>query len=274
MTHKSESVAESQTTEKPSRPEFAGKRVLITGGTQGIGKAIAQRLGLSGAILYLNYAHNNQVASETLKEFQAQNFSVTLLKADIGSPEAIDRVMNKIHEKGSLDLLVCNAAYQEKNKGLFETDITTMSRTLGINVLGNFQVIQKAARVMIEAGCKGRMVIASSNHGRMAFKGTLAYDVSKAALNQLMRAASLELIEHGIRLNAVEIGWTHTPGERRWFAEDEQVRLSRTIPIGRSATADEIAAVFEFLLSDQSSYVVGSLYAADGGFMLRPNAET
>jgi glucose 1-dehydrogenase len=124
---------------------------------------------------------------------------------------------------------------------------------------------------MIAAGRKGRMVMCSSGHGTMAFKGTFAYDVSKAALNHFMRCAALELIEHGIRLNAVDIGWTHTPGERRWFSEEEQNRLSRSIPIGRAAQADEIAAVIEFLLSDQASYVVGSLYTADGGFVLRPN---
>ena len=76
-----------------------------------------------------------------------------------------------------------------------------------------------------------------------------------------MRCAAHELIEHGIHLNAVDIGWTHTPGERRWFSEEEQNHLSRSIPIGRAAQADEIAAVIEFLLSDQASYVVGSLYA-------------
>lgn len=257
-----------------SYPEFKDKRALITGGTQGIGKAIARRLGEHGAVLYLNYARSDQIAKETLVEFQSRNFRAELCKADLGSSEAVDRMLTNIHEAGPLDLLVCNAAYQEKNKGLFETDLNTMVRTLAINILANFQIIQAVARKMAAAKRGGRMVIASSGHGRMVFKGTLAYDVSKAALNQLMRAAAVDLIEHGIRLNAVEIGWTHTPGERQWFTEEEQNDLSRTIPIGRSADADEIAAVFEFLLSDAASYVVGSLYGADGGFMLRPNPAT
>jgi NAD(P)-dependent dehydrogenase (short-subunit alcohol dehydrogenase family) len=127
---------------------------------------------------------------------------------------------------------------------------------------------------MIAHQRRGSMAIASSGQGRLVMKGTLAYAVSKAALNHFMQTAALDLIEHNIRLNAVEIGWTHTPGERRWFTEEEQTRLSRTIPIGRAAQADEIAAVFEFLLSEQASYIVGSLYGADGGFTLRPNPET
>ena len=149
-----------------------------------------------------------------------------------------------------------------------------MTRTMGINVIANFQLIQAVAREMVATKRGGRIVISSSPHGSMVFEGTLAYDVSKAALNHLMQCAALELIEHGIRLNAVDIGWTHTPGERRWYSEEEQNKLSRTIPIGRSASADEMAAVFEFLLSDDASYVVGSLYRADGGFLLRPNPST
>jgi len=257
-----------------SYPEFKGKRVLITGGTQGIGKAIANRLGRQGAILHLNYTHSDGPAKETLAELRAQGATVELHKADIGQAHAVEAMLDRIHESGPLDLLVCNAAYQVKNKGIFETDLATMHQTLGVNLFGNFLLVQKVAREMVAKHRPGRMVVSSSGQGSLVFKGTLAYAVSKAALNHFMRIAALELIEHDIRLNAVEIGWTHTPGERRWFSEEEQTKLSRTIPIGRAAQADEIAAIFEFLLSEQASYVVGSLYGADGGFTLRPNPET
>jgi glucose 1-dehydrogenase len=257
----------------PAYPEFKGKRALITGGTQGIGKAIAERLATQGAVVYLNYARNEQAAREALGLFRKAGYAAELCKADLETPEAIEAMLEQIHQNGPLDLLVCNAAYQEK-RGFFQTDLALMQRTLGINILANFQVIQNVAREMITAGRKGRIVMCSSGHGTMAFKGTFAYDVSKAALNHFMRCAALELIEHGIRLNAADIGWTHTPGERRWFSEEEQVRLSESIPIGRAAQADEIAAIIEFLLSDQASYVVGSLYTVDGGFVLRPNPST
>lgn len=258
----------------PSYPEFKGKRVLITGGTQGIGKAIAVRLARQGAFVYLNYARNDQVAEQALKEFKIEGYQAELRKADLSSPEAVDQMLDNIFESGPLDHLVCNAAYQEKNKGIFETDLALMHKTLGINIFSNFQMIQRVARELVAAKRTGNMVICSSGHGSQVFTGTLAYDVSKAGLNHLMRGAALDLSAYGIRLNALEIGWTHTPGERRWFTEEEQNKLSKTIPIGRAAQADEIAAVLEFLLSDQASYVVGSLYSADGGFMLRPNSET
>jgi glucose 1-dehydrogenase len=257
----------------PTYPEFRNKRALITGGTQGIGKAIAERLARQGAVVYLNYARNEQAAREALDQFHEAGYASELIKADLGTPEAVEAMLGHIHQIGSLDLLVCNAAYQEK-KGFFETDLPLIQRTLDINILGNFQIIQKVAREMIAAGRKGQMVMCSSGHGTMVFKNAFAYDVSKAALNHFMRGAALALIEHDIRLNAVDIGWTHTPGERRWFSEEEQNRLSRSIPIGRAAQSDEIAAVIEFLLSDQASYAVGSLYTVDGGFFLRPNPST
>ena len=257
----------------PIYSEFRNKRALITGGTQGIGKAIAERLARQGAVVYLNYARNEQAAREALDQFHEAGYASELIKADLGTPKAVEAMLDHIHQNGSLDLLVCNAAYQEK-KGFFETDLLLIQRTLDINILGNFQIIQKVAREMIASGRKGQMVMCSSGHGTMVFKNAFAYDVSKAALNHFMRGAALALIEHDIRLNAVEIGWTHTPGERRWFSEEEQNRLSRSIPIGRAAQADEIAAVIEFLLSDQASYAVGSLYTVDGGFFLRPNPST
>ena len=252
-------------------PEFKGQRALITGGTQGIGKAIAERLARQGAAVYLNYSRNDQAARETFEQFQRAGYAAELCRADLGTAAAVEAMLGQIHQNGPLDLLVCNAAYQEKKKDFFETDRALIQRTLDVNVLANFQIIQTVAREMITVGRKGRMVMCSSGHGKMVFKGTFAYDVSKAALNHFMRCAALELIEHGIHLNAVDIGWTHTPGERRWFSEEEQNSLSRSIPIGRAAQADEIAAVIEFLLSDQASYVVGSLYAVEGGFVLRPN---
>jgi glucose 1-dehydrogenase len=257
----------------PAYPEFTGKRALITGGTQGIGKAVAERLARQGATVYLNYARNMEAAREALDQFHTAGYSCELLQADLGSTEAVESMLERIHQNGPLDLLVCNAAYQEK-KGFFETDRALIQRTLDINILANFQIIRSVANTMIAAGRPGRMVMCSSGHGTMVFKNAFAYDVSKAALNHFMRGAALALIEYGIRLNAADIGWTHTPGERRWFSEEEQNRLSQSIPVGRAARADEIAAVIEFLLSDQASYVIGSLYTVDGGFFLRPNPST
>ena len=256
-----------------SHSEFAGKRALVTGGTQGIGKSIARRLARNRARVYLNYAHNEQAAQETLDEFNSLGYTAELCRADLSQPSQIEKMLDSVHQSGPLDFLVCNAAYQEK-KSFFETDLALLQQTLGINICANFLIIQRVAREMVRAKRPGRMVICSSGHGTLVFQNSFAYDVSKAGLDHFMRNAALELIEHGIRLNAVAIGWTHTPGERRWFSEEDQNRLSRGIPIGRAADADEMAAALEFLLSDAASYIVGTLMVADGGFLLRPNPNT
>jgi 3-oxoacyl-[acyl-carrier protein] reductase len=169
----------------PAYPEFKGKRALITGGTQGIGKAVAKRLALEGAVVYLNYARNEQAARETLNESRDAGYASELCRADMGAPDAVEAMLGQIHHGGPLDLLVCNAAYQEKGKGFFDADLALIQRTLDINILANFQIIQKVAREMIAAKRQGRMVMCSSGHGTMVFKGTFAYDVSKAALNPL-----------------------------------------------------------------------------------------
>jgi glucose 1-dehydrogenase len=256
-----------------SYPEFAGKRALITGGTQGIGKAIALRLGRQGAELILTYLGDDQIPLQTQREFQDLNIKVQIFRADMGDPAALGGMLDQVHRSGPVDILVCNASHQEK-KGFLQTDLALLNQTLGVNIVGNFIVLQRVARELIAAGKAGRVVICSSGHADLVFQDTFAYDVSKAALNHFMRCTALELISFNIRINAVVIGWTHTPGERRWFTEEQQTELSKSIPIGRAAQPDEIAPVLEFLLSDQAAYVAGSFYPVDGGFNLRPNSST
>src|ERR1035441_10671855 len=113
-----------------SYPEFKGKRILITGGTQGIGKAIAARLARQGATLYLNYARNDACAKETLDELISQGVPAELCKADLGQSGAIEAMVDYNHKSGPLDYLVCNAAYQVKNKGIFETHLELRHKTL------------------------------------------------------------------------------------------------------------------------------------------------
>jgi glucose 1-dehydrogenase len=257
----------------PIYPEFKGKRALITGGTKGIGKAIGLRLARNGATVYLNYSGDAKAATETLNEFRSEGWNVEIIKTDMSDPQAIEAMLEKLHADGSLDFFVGNAAYQEK-KGLLETDVALLQQTLAVNLMANFQIVRSISQAMIAAKRPGRIVLSSSGHGTLVTTDATAYAASKAALNHFMRCAALELIDKDIRVNAVEIGWTHTPGERRWFSEEAQTMQARAIPIGRAADADEIAAVTEFLLSEQASYVVGSLYSVTGGGTLRQHSET
>jgi len=182
-------------------------------------------------------------------------------------------MLDQVFADGPLDILICNAAYEEKVTFL-DTDEALMRRTLDVNVFANYQLVQAVGRNMIEHDIKGRIVIATSPHGTLVFPDAFAYDVSKAALNHMTRSMALPLLRHGIRVNAVDIGWTVTPGERRFTTEAEQYELSkRVVPTGRPAQPDEMAAVFEFLCSDESSYIAGSIVLADGGYCLAPSSD-
>jgi glucose 1-dehydrogenase len=250
---------------------FKGQRALITGGTQGIGKAAALRLAQRGAHVILNYARNQAAADDALAELRAGGHSAELCKADLLDAASVDKMLAAVHAGGPLDMLLCNAAYQEK-KSFVETGADTMRKTLELNVMTNFTLVRAAAAKMVEHGIKGRIVVSTSPHARLVFPNAFAYDVSKAALNHMVRCMALPLAQRGVRVNAVEIGWTITPGERRWTSEAEQIEASKAmIPVGRSATADEMAAVIEFLCSPESSYVVGSIVLADGGYCLLPD---
>ena len=253
-------------------PDFEGQRALITGGTKGIGKAAAVRLARRGAHVVLNYSTDTGAANAALAEFSGAGYSAELARADLGKPEEVGAMLDHVLGNGRLDILLCNAAFQEKVPFL-ETEYAVLQRAVEVNILGNFHLIQTVGKDMIAKGVPGRIVVCTSPHGRLVYPDAFAYDVTKAALNHLIRCTALPLIKHGIRVNGVDIGWTVTPGERRWTTEDEQHRVAREIvPIQRPAQADEIAAVIEFLCGEQSSYMVGSLVLADGGYCLAPSS--
>lgn len=253
--------------------KFAGQRALITGGTKGIGKAVAHRLARQGAHVVLNYAASSDAAEQALAELRDAGYSAQLHQADIGRPEQVSGMLDQVLADGPLDMLICNAAYEEK-VAFLDTDEALMRRTLEVNVFANFQLAQTVSRNMIDHNIKGRIVIATSPHGTLVFPDAFAYDVSKAALNHMTRCMALPLLRHGIRVNAVDIGWTVTPGERRFTTEAEQYELSKhVVPLGRPAQPDEMAAVVEFLCSDEAGYIAGSIVLADGGYCLAPSSD-
>jgi len=254
--------------------KFDGQRALVTGATQGIGKAVALRLARAGAHVGLNYARNHDIAQQTLSEFHAAGYSAELCCADIGASDQAAKMVEDFQKAGPISILVCNAAYQQKIT-FMETERSVLARTLEVNILGNFQLIQLVSKKMIEHAVPGRIVVGTSPHGTLIFPDAFAYDVSKAGLDHLIRCAALPLIKHGIRVNGVSIGWTVTPGERRFTTEKEQYEIAQeVIPIKRPAEADEIAAAIEFLCSDESSYAVGSIMLIDGGYCLAPSQGT
>jgi glucose 1-dehydrogenase len=111
-------------------------------------------------------------------------------------------------------------------------------------------------------------VVVSSPHAQIAFPHCMAYNMAKAALDQMMRTAAAELLPHKVRVNAVYPGWTDTPGERKYFSEEALRAAAKGLPWGRLATPDEIARAIVFLADPASDYITGTILHVDGGLFL------
>jgi glucose 1-dehydrogenase len=128
--------------------------------------------------------------------------------------------------------------------------------------------VRSAALQMLKQGRGGAIVVVSSPHAILAIPGAMAYNMAKAAIDHMSRTAAIELVEHGIRVNIVHPGWVDTPGERKFFTE-EQIKVGgEKLPMGRLGRPDEIAKAVAYLLSDDAAYVTGSTLSIEGGIGL------
>ena len=134
--------------------------------------------------------------------------------------------------------------------------------------MGIVDALCAAANQMIKHGQGGSIVIVSSPHAHVAFPNCMAYNMAKAAQDQMARTACIELFPHKIRVNIVHPGWTDTPGERKYFSEEDLQRVGPTLPAGRLAQPEEIARGVVFLVDPASEYINGTTLTIDGGLSL------
>jgi glucose 1-dehydrogenase len=188
--------------------------------------------------------------------------------ADVTDQQAIEElVAGAVREYGRVDIAVSNAAYSDRE--LFHrANMDGFRRTIDVCMWGPYYLLRAAAQAMIAAGNGGSMVCVSSPHAYKAVPGATAYNMAKAALDQLARTAACELAQHRIRVNIVHPGWTDTPGERKFFVEDELLNRGGGLPWGRLAKPEEIARGVVFLCDPASEYINGSTLSIDGGALL------
>ena len=247
--------------------EFAGKVVIVTGATSGIGRATALRFAESGAAIAAVGRKEDALAQVAVQvsSLGGDSFSI---QADLSSNTAAAAVVTKTVERfGGIDALV-NAAGHISSGTIETTSLDAWDKMLDINLRSVFGLMQHALPSLLDR--RGNVVNVSSVTGLRSFPGVLAYCVSKAGLDQLTRCAALELAAKGVRVNAVNPGVVVTEIHKRGGMGEEQYAAflehsKTTHPLGRVGKPREIAELIFFLASDRAAWITGATYSIDGG---------
>jgi glucose 1-dehydrogenase len=253
-----------------------GKNVLVTGGTSGIGQAIAVRFAEFGANVAINYRSRPEDAAETEQQVHACVANVrrtgvkdVIVRGDVSKEEDVMSMLGDTIERlGGVDVLINNAGIQISRPS-HELSADDFDRVLGVNLRGSFLCAREAIKHFLAEGKAGVIVNISSVHQRIPKPNYLGYSVSKGGMQNLTTTLALEYAGRGIRVNAIGPGATVTPINRAWV--DDPVKAEQVtshIPIPRPGTADEMAGVACFLASDDGAYITGQTIFVDGGLTL------
>jgi NAD(P)-dependent dehydrogenase (short-subunit alcohol dehydrogenase family) len=244
---------------------------IVTASDSGIGKATAIRLARDGYDVGVTWHSDEAGATDTARRVEAAGRSAALTRVDVTEFEAAaDAIGSLAAELGGLDVLVNNAGGGPSHPFL-EFSLEEWRQVLDLNLTGAFACAQRAARLMVAAGTRGRIVNVTSVHEHIPLRGASAYSAAKGGLGLLTKAMALELAEHGIRVNAVAPGEIATPMTGNPDVDPETIERP-SLPLGRPGAADEIAAAIAFLASPDAAYATGASLVVDGGLMLTASA--
>jgi NAD(P)-dependent dehydrogenase (short-subunit alcohol dehydrogenase family) len=246
---------------------FKEKLVLVTGATSGIGRAAALEFAAEGARVAL-VGRNRDALDATRAAMAAGGDRALAIQADVTREEDVRRAVDEVARAfGGLDVLVC-AAGVIGTGNIENTTPELWDQMMAVNVRSVYRLVQMALPALTPR--RGNVVVVSSVNGQRAFPNVLAYCCSKAAVDQLVMCASLELAPKGVRINAVNPGVTRTNLHRRSGMSEADyaafVERSRTThPIGRVGEPEEVADMILFLASDRAGMITGNCVFVDGG---------
>jgi glucose 1-dehydrogenase len=253
-----------------------GKNVLVTGGSSGIGQAIAVRFAQYGANVAINYLRQPEEAKDTeeqvhacARKVQQEGVRDVIVGGDVSKEQDVVRMVGEaVDQLGGLDVLVNNAGIQI-SKPSHELMNGDFDKVIDVNLRGAFMCAREAIRHFLAEGKPGVIVNVSSVHQLIPKPNYLGYSVSKGGMQNLTRTLALEYGGEGIRVNGIGPGATITPINRAWVDDPEKAaQVTSHIPLGRAGTADEMGAVTCFLASDEGAYITGQTIFVDGGLTL------
>jgi enoyl-[acyl-carrier protein] reductase III len=245
---------------------LTGKRVVVLGGSRGIGRAIALRLASESAHVLVNYARSAEAAEAAAEQCRAYGVESEAVRADIGDASELGVLFERVEAWGGVDILINNAARGlERPRPAIEQRPKHLHATMDVNLFGPWTAVQLAAPMMERRG--GGSVINLLSPGAWQYMPNYsAVGVSKAALASLTTYLAVELIPRGIRVNGVSAGWVEGSDGEHAYRVGISDRVRPQVPAGRNVSPEDVAAAVAWLCSDESSMLVGETVHLDGGF--------
>jgi len=248
--------------------DLSGKTALVTGGSRGIGRACCELLSRAHARIAVNYRVERPWAELVVRSIQENGGEAFALAADICRRDEAEMLVDETVDRfGRLDIVVNNAGIW-KGSPIDEMSDGEWTEMLSVNLTGTFNVIRAAVPAMKEQGF-GRIVNISSTAGQRGEAMHSHYAATKGGVHSLTKSLAVELAPHGITVNCVAPGWTETDMTAESLAPGPgREEILSTIPLGRAARPEEVAAAVAFLASDMASYVNGEILNVNGGSVL------